>query len=332
MKVDIDRRVRAFAGRPGGTSSGEVAARLGISRQAAHRRLAKLASAGAIVREGAGRAARYVSRDAAVVRRRYATAGLAEDRVFVDMERRVPAIGGLPEAGRTALHYALTEMTNNAIEHSGARSVELVLEPRDDGIALEVIDGGVGALEHVRAHLRLASPLEAIQELAKGKTTTNPARHSGEGIFFTSKVARRFELDSSGLRWIVDNELGDTTVVPSPRRKGTRVRVELSRAPRPTLREVFDAYTIDEEFARTRTVVKLFAIGKTFVSRSEARRLMQGLDRFREVVLDFAGVDGVGQGFVDEVFRVWASAHEATRLLPVSMNEPIAFMIRRGLR
>lgn len=308
-----------------------MAARLGISRQAAHRRLAKLVRDGALVREGAGRAARYVSTESAVVRRRYATAGLAEDRVFADLERRVPAIGALPRSGYTALQYALTEMTNNAIEHSGARSIELVVEPRDDGIAFEVIDGGVGAFEHVRARLSLASSLEAIQEIAKGKTTTDPARHSGEGIFFTSKVARRFELESAGLRWLVDNQLGDTTIVPSPRRRGTRVRVELLREPRPTLREVFDAYTIDEEFARTRTVVKLFAIGRELVSRSEGRRLMQGLERFREVVLDFSGVEGVGQGFVDEVFRVWASGHPGTRLSPVNMNEPVAFMVKRGL-
>lgn len=158
MADDLDERIRAWARRPGGTSSGDVAARAKLSRQAAHRRLSKLAQAGVIVREGAGRTTRYVSRDAAVVRRRY-------------------AIG----------------------------------------------------------------------------------------------------------------------------------------------------------VARTRTVVKLFAIGKAFVSRSEARRLMHGLDRFCEVVLDFAGIDGVGQGFVDEVFRVWAKAHPGTRLVPVSMNEPVDFMVRRGL-
>ena len=39
-----------------------------------------------------------------------------------------------------------------------------------------------------------------------------------------------------------------------------------------------------------------------------------GLERFREVVLDFAGVDAIGQGFADEVFRVWARAHAGTRL------------------
>jgi hypothetical protein len=29
-----------------------------------------------------------------------------------------------------------------------------------------------------------------------------------------------------------------------------------------------------------------------------------GLERFRDVIVDFRGVQEVGQGFVDEVFRV----------------------------
>ena len=58
---------------------------------------------------------------------------------------------------------------------------------------------------------------------------------------------------------------------------------------------LFDESTIDYAFAKTRTVVRLFVIGVRFVSRSEAKRLLHGLDRFREVVLDFRGVEGVGR-------------------------------------
>lgn len=94
---------------------------------------------------------------------------------------------------------------------------------------------------------------------------------------------------------------------------------------------IFDEYTTDLAFDRTRTVVRLFAIGTTFVSRSEAKRLLHGLERFREVVLDFGGVGAIGQGFADEVFRVWARAHPDTRLRPVDMIEPVEFMVRRAL-
>ena len=79
-------------------------------------------------------------------------------------------------------------------------------------------------------------------------------------------------------------------------------------------------------------MIRLFEHGVRFVSRSEAKRLVAGLERFREVILDFHGVEGVGQGFVDEVFRVWASAHPGTRLVPRDMNAAVEFMLRRGVR
>jgi hypothetical protein len=101
----------------------------------------------------------------------------------------------------------------------------------------------------------------------------------------------------------------------------------------PTARRADRAeYTHEHEFAKTRTVVKLSAIGVEFVSRSEAKRLLHGLERFREVVLDFGGVQMVGQGFADEVFRVWPRDHPDVRLLPVSMNDAVAFMVERARR
>jgi hypothetical protein len=78
-------------------------------------------------------------------------------------------------------------------------------------------------------------------------------------------------------------------------------------------------------------VVKLFGIGVQFVSRSEAKRLLAGLDQFTDVEVDFAGVESVGQGFVDELFRVWPQSHPATTINPTNMNEAVEFMVTRGL-
>ncbi|HBJ72286.1 MAG TPA: addiction module antidote protein, HigA family [Actinobacteria bacterium] len=84
------------------------------------------------------------------------------------------------------------------------------------------------------------------------------------------------------------------------------------------------------ESARTRTVVKLFTMGSSLVTRSEAKRLLVGLEKFREVELDFEGVEFVGQGFVDEVFRVWSRSHPDTSSTPMHMNHDVAFMVNRG--
>jgi hypothetical protein len=60
---------------------------------------------------------------------------------------------------------------------------------------------------------------------------------------------------------------------------------------------------------------------------SQARRLMNRFDRFREVVLDFAGVSFIGQGFADEIFRIFANVNPDTHLVPVKCTEIVERMI-----
>jgi STAS-like domain of unknown function (DUF4325) len=100
----------------------------------------------------------------------------------------------------------------------------------------------------------------------------------------------------------------------------------------PRLEDLFAAYTDPAtlQFTRTRATIKLATLGKALVSRSEAKRLVAGLPEFRHVTLDFSGVDVVGQGFCDEVFRVFAHAHPDVGLEPVGMNDTVAFMVARA--
>lgn len=92
-----------------------------------------------------------------------------------------------------------------------------------------------------------------------------------------------------------------------------------------------DDHRDDLGSGETRTVLALFGLGRDFVSRSEARRLLSGLDAFREVVVDFRDVPGIGQGFADEVFRVWANHHSDVTLIPVNMAETVRFFVERAL-
>ena len=68
------------------------------------------------------------------------------------------------------------------------------------------------------------------------------------------------------------------------------------------------------------------------MSRSQARRLVSGLERSREVVLDFRGVELVGQGFADEVFRVWAKQHLEVALIPIATSPQVASMVERAMQ
>ena len=311
--------------------AGEVSRALGVTRQTAHRYLRQLVAEGRVIAEGAGRGARYRRPDAADVRR-YETDGLEEDQVWADLSGSGSLIATLHTRSRGVLQYALTELVNNAIEHSGAPEVEVTVSRKGEAVEVVVRDRGVGVFEHIRQRLGLASELEALQELSKGKTTTMPERHTGEGIFFTSKAANRFELESGSLRWVVDNRRDDMAVGSvEPPVRGTTARIQVDPGNARDLTAVFAEHTQDFEFTKTRTVVRLFAIGAEFVSRSQAKRLVNGLERFREVVLDFGGVALVGQGFADEVFRVWARQHPEVALIPTAMNEAVAFMVERAI-
>jgi hypothetical protein len=141
-----------------------------------------------------------------------------------------------------------------------------------------------------------------------------------------------FRLTSSGVRWTVDNLRDDTALGVVPASKGTSVVCQIDPNTDRSLAGVFLEFSRDHAFVRTRPVVKLFEIGTTFVSRSEARRLLDGLESdFDTIEVDFAGVTDVGQGFVDELLRVWPAGHPDKTVIPIHMNPAVQFMIDRGL-
>lgn len=259
----------------------------------------------------------------------FALQRLAEDEVWAEVRQEL-GLGSTSNAERI-FAYAFTEMLNNAIDHSRGAEVRVDVWADAERLAARLHDDGVGVFAHLREARGLADEMDAVAELSKGKVTTMPERHTGEGIFFTSKSVDVFQLSAGRLRWTVDNLRGDVALGQVGRTVGTTVFLQIDPATSRVLREVFAAFTDGGRFTRTRPSVKLLSLGTTFVSRSEARRILEGLDAFTEIEMDFQGVSDVGQGFVDEVFRVWPDQHPDSRVVPVNMNEAVEFMVRRGL-
>lgn len=315
--------------RKGELSSGDLARRLGISRQTAHLRLASAVREGALQRVGAGRGTRY--RRASTVRAAgtWPRKGLTEDSVWRQVESAVA--GRARDNVVSVLHYALTEMVNNALEHSGSATVTARVTEDGEMIAFDVEDSGVGIFEHLMRKRGLRTPFEAIAELQKGKVTTAPREHSGEGLFFTSKLADRMTVESGTTRWVIDGSRNDQGVEISPKRVGTGVHFEIARDSSRATEDVFRAFT-DEDLAfdRTRTSIRLFREGAELISRSEAKRVLAGLEKFAVVELDFRDVRGLGQGFADEVFRVWQEEHPDVSFIVTNANRAVQFMISRA--
>jgi hypothetical protein len=156
-----------------------------------------------------------------------------------------------------------------------------------------------------------------------------PERHAGEGIFFTSKACDRFVLRSHKVELVFDNRKKDTFVNIRTYQRGTDVSLSVSRSARRKLQDVFAAFApedFDFRFERSLVIVRFYA--GEYVARSEARRLLARLDQFREVMLDFSGVKSIGQGFADEIFRVFATAHPGVALKRINVAPGIEAVIR----
>ena len=93
----------------------------------------------------------------------------------------------------------------------------------------------------------------------------------------------------------------------------------------------FKEYTDESfKFAKSKVTVRLFEPGGSYVSRSQARRILAGLEKFKTIIMDFKDVETVGQGFADEVFRVWKQRYPDIKVVPKNTNENVLFMIKRA--
>jgi anti-sigma regulatory factor (Ser/Thr protein kinase) len=328
--MDAAEEIRGLVEIRGEIANRDLVEHLGISAATSHRLLQGLVLAGVVERRGKGRSTRYRLRR---IRRTILLAGSEEDTVWREVADEIVRIRPLAPDESQSLRYAATEVINNAIDHSGGKELEIAVDFEGQGTTtVRVADDGIGVFHRVCKDFGYETAHDAIVQLEKGKLTSDPSRHSGEGLFFSSKAVSRFRLESGGVAWIVDNIIGDSAVAPSDVTSGTRVVMQVVRGRTPQLPKVFAAYTDPEtlRFMKTRATVKLSAFGSSLISRSEAKRVTERLAEFESAVLDFSGVEVVGQGFCDEVFRIFASAHPEIRLEPVGMNEAVTFMVARA--
>lgn len=337
--MSIKGNIFSLAAGRGGTTSAEVAKKFHISRQYAQRILKGFVREGLLVKLGSTRSASYVVPAHAdqvqwTYDQRFRNRNLAEHTVLEDIEGRSRFRESLPENLSSIFEYAFSEMLNNAIEHSRSEHIHVHVERRTDHLVFLVNDVGIGVFRNIIQKRKLHSELEAIQDLLKGKTSTQPQAHTGEGIFFTSKVADVFSLESFGKKLTIQNILNDIFIEDvKPSKKGTKVFFQISCTSPKHLSDIFKAYQTDPTdfaFDKTEIQIKLYTLGTVHVSRSQARRVLAGLEKFRSVILDFKKVPTIGQAFADEIFRVFKRKHPDIRITPINMNDNVRFWVERA--
>ena len=222
--------------------------------------------------------------------------------------------------------YGLSEMVNNVIDHSDAETMQMIIVQNYLNTIVWLVDDGVGIFEKIKNHFQLADLNEAICELFKGKLTTDAANHSGEGIFFTSKMMDSFLIASDGKIFTTSKFNDGKTVDLDTHGKGTCVLMSLSNFTHKTPKEIFDQYSdSDGSFSTTKIPLKnIFDAAP--VSRSQAKRVCNRLEQFTEAILDFDGIEWMGQGFAHQIFVVFQNNHPEIALVPQNMSDSVKRM------
>ena len=308
------------------------ATREGISRTAAARYVQQLEHDGWIARSGPATHPVFSPGYRRRVSQVYDLVNLEEDviweqdfRPYFNLKANVTGIAA----------HGFTEMVNNSIDHSAGSSVFAAASQTEKHLTLVVADNGIGIFEKISAALNLADKRQALFELSKGKFTTDPSRHSGEGVFFTSRMFDYFEIEANGLQFSHDDRHDFLIEEPSPFVNGTLVIMRISLDNDRTTNDVFQQFMNapeDFDFSKTIVPMKLARLGdEQLISRSQAKRLIARFDRFKKVILDFKGVNEIGQAFADELFRVYANAHLQVELAPIHMTEQVERMWLRAV-
>jgi len=280
------------------------------------------------------------------ISRLYNNVDLEEDSIYG--EDFYPYLCDLPENVKHIWTYAFTEILNNAIEHSKSETIFVTMEKNYLSTQICIMDHGIGIFNNIVLYMKKKYGREdigvedAIVELFKGKLTTAESNHSGEGIFFTSRMMDRFFILSSNtcfshdnisehmIKEMIDLDLSNKGSVAGVN-CGTMVHLEISNYSKKTTKEVFDMFApMESGFIKTSIPIKHVCCEFGYpVSRSQARRVCTRFDEFEEVILDFKDVDNIGQAFAHEIFNVFQKKHPELKIIVQNAVPYVAGMIER---
>ncbi len=308
----------------------KVAEHFEISRQAANLHMQHLVTEGALVAVGNTNSRTYKLAPKASVSFLYKIEkGLEEDVVWRKDIR--PYLDALPQNVLDIWQYAFTEMFNNAIDHSGGTTIYVNVTKTAIDTQIAIADDGIGIFTKIQKECDLADERQAIFELSKGKLTTDSKNHSGQGIFFTSRMVSDFDIISGGV--IFTHEMGrehDFILERKTYQSGTTIFLKVGNHTSQTIQKVYSKYSVKNSLGFDKTVipVRLAKYGADqLISRSQAKRVLARVELFQQVIFDFSDIDIIGQAFADQIFRVFASEHSEVRLSTRGANKAIQSLI-----
>jgi len=263
----------------------------------------------------------------------YKVGELGEDEIWKKDIK--PILNGVSQNILDICNYGFTEMFNNIIDHSKSHrsSVDIIFTAAELKIVIK--DEGIGAFKNIADYFHITDIRDAVVKLHQGKVTTDKTKHTGQGIFFTSRTFDKFCLMANGFLYFKDNsEKDDWYLEKKETFSGTIVILEIALDSRRILKDVFNKHSNPDDFSfdtsHMRIELSMYEEDK-YVSRSQAKRLLAGLGHFKTITLDFKNIRSVGQAFVDEVFGVFGLENIQVIFHVANANDDIKFMIKKGL-
>jgi anti-sigma regulatory factor (Ser/Thr protein kinase) len=261
---------------------------------------------------------------------RYPLAGLNED---LPWSRDFAPHFEMPKNVRQMLQHAFTELLNNAIDHSEGQFVTVSMRQTPAHVQLLVSDDGRGLFDKIREGFEIEDPAMAMLELSKGKLTSAPERHTGRGLYFTSRLADIFDLHANTVAF--QHREWDPRSWKQGRavrqQQGSAIFLAIALDTHRTLDEVMRSASLDAQnysIERTTLPLRLIVNEDTGLeSRAQARRVAARLTEFKQAELDFTGIEHIGQGFADELFRVFGRHQSAVQLVVKNAAPRVTAMI-----
>ncbi len=303
----------------------------GISTHTVNKYARQLVDANKLEASGNTRARAYKLVTTEVVAVMEVTDDLDEDDIW---RNRIQAHLTAAEDNVLAIcQYGLTEMVNNVAAHSNATTLKICVRTTPISCEIIVHDNGLGIFATIQKAFKYDDPRQALLQLSKGKITSDPTGHTGEGVFFTSKMFDEFSIYSGNLFFMSERPDDEGWLIEVEEREqmeGTMITMQIEYDSACTMSEIFQKYATEDtnDFSRTHVSLSLARYGKELlISRSQARRVLASFELFREVVLDFRGIETIGQAFADEIFRVFQREHPEIRIIGINVTDAACNMI-----
>lgn len=308
-----------------------------VTRMTVHRHLSRLLKDKKIVKTGTTKGASYflkTSLDKTLIFQ--IEKGTEAHQVWEEYMK--DSFFSLSQSVLEICHYGFLEIFNNACRYSGGKGIVVKTVWKKDSLELSITDDGQGIFQSVQKTLGLNDIRESVLPLTKGSFSTLPDQHAGRGLFLVSRLFDVFGLFSGGLFYCKDN-LGDDWYLEKrkiAKLKGTRVTLAIRFDCERTAKQVTDRYSEESletgAIDKTEILIKLSQMeGEPYISRLQAKRVLEGAQKFCRVVLDFQNIPTVGQAFVDEVFGEFCFCHPQIKVEIIHANKDVQFMIDKTL-